>query len=237
MRFLLLDEFCKLFDGKPYKHRDSSQGDVVASYLFEDLYQLARSNKYVTAVKNQSSVSNRRNKQTGKANRRGDGTFGERVLSVTPVVPPGLAVAVGAVATVEIGAEVKVLAKAMIKQLDRVGTDMENQVKEFKKHGGNPICVGIVGVNSATVYTSYEGKRKYTTTGKGGYSHPVQEANVAERRLVQRVLPQFEELIALRFTVSNTRPFKDFQWVNATQTETEYSAALLRISKEYEKRF
>lgn len=237
MPCLLLDEFRKLFEGKPYKHRDSSQGDVVASYLFEDLYQLGRSSKYVTAVNTQASVSNRKNKQTGKANRRGDGTFGERVPSVIPVVPPGLAVAVGAVATVEIGAEVKVLAKAMIKQLDRVGTDMENQAKEFKKHGGDPICVGIVGVNRATVYTSYEGKRKYTTTGNSGHYHPVQEADEAERRLVQRVLPQFDELIVLRFTVSNRRPFQDFRWVNATQTETEYSAALLRISKEYEKRF
>lgn len=236
MQYLLLDEFRKLFDGKRYKHRDSSQGDVVASYLFEDLYQLGRSSKYAAAVKSQTSVSNRKNKQTGRSNRRGDGTFGERVPSVTAVVPPGLAVAVGAVATVEIGAEVKVLAKAMIKQLDRVGTDMENQVKEFKKHG-NPICVGIVGVNRAAVYTSYEGKRKFTTTGKSGHYHPVQEADEAEQRLVQRVLPQFDELIVLRFTASNTKPFKDFQWANVVQTETEYSAALLRISKEYESRF
>jgi hypothetical protein len=50
----------------------------------------------------------------------------------------------GEVANILLGAEVKILAKAMIKQLDRVGSDMENQAAEFRKHGNAPICVGIV---------------------------------------------------------------------------------------------
>ncbi len=237
MPYKLLDEFRKLFDAKRYKHRNSSQGDVVASFLFEDMYALATSAKYVAAVKSQARVSNRRNKQVGRTKRRGDGTFGEKVPGVVAVLPPGLAVAVGDVATIEIGAEVKVLAKAMIKQLDRVGTDMENQLKEFKKQGGNPICVGIVGVNQAAVYTSYEGRKQWKTTGKGGHNHPIQEAAEAERRLVQRVAGQFDELIVLRFSTSNAKPFKDFQWVNLPQTESEYGAALVRISREYDRRF
>ncbi|MDC0403399.1 hypothetical protein OAM14_04545 [Candidatus Pelagibacter sp.] len=236
MAYKLLEQFRSMFTGQPYLHRKSNQGDIVASYLFEDLYDLGRSKKFVAAVKTQTSVSNRQNKQVGLTKRRGDGTFGEKVPNAPHVVPPGLSVAVGEVATIEIGAEVKVLAKAMIKQLDRVGTDMENQVKEFKKHGGKPICVGIIGVNRAPVYTSYEGKAVWKTDGKT-YKHPIQEADDAERRLVTRVAPSFDEIIVLRFTVANIAPFNDFQWVDLKDTEMRYGAALVRISREYEHRF
>lgn len=237
MAYKLLEEFRKLFDGKKYKHRSSGQGDVVASYLFEDLYDLGRSRKYVDAVKAQSRVSNRKNKQVGKSKRRGDGTFGERVPNAPVVLPPGLAVAVGDVATIEIGAEVKVMAKAMIKQLDRVGGDMEKQLTAFQKDGDNPICIGIVGVNQAQKYTSYEGRRVWTTTGKDGYVHPIQEAAEAERRLLARIGTQFFEVIVLRFAVSNTRPFKDFTWIDLPNIENHYGASLLRISREYDRRF
>ena len=237
MAYKLLAQFQRIFDGKKYKHRSSGQGDVVASYLFEDLYDLARSKKFVDVVKAQTHVSNRKNKQVGKTKRRGDGTFGERVPSVIPVLPPGLAVAIGDVATIEIGAEVKVMAKAMIKQLDRVGGDMEKQIAAFQKDGDNPICIGIVGINQAQKYTSYEGRRVWTTTGRNGYLHPFQEAAEAERRLLARVASQFFEVIVLRFTVSNTKPFKDFQWVDLPNIERHYGASLLRISREYERRF
>ena len=40
----LLKAFRSLFDGKQYFHRDSSLGDWVASYLYEDLYKLDKSN-------------------------------------------------------------------------------------------------------------------------------------------------------------------------------------------------
>jgi len=43
---------------------------------------------------------------------------------------PGIAVAFGKVATIEIGTEVKILAKAMRKQLDRVCSDLEKQISE-----------------------------------------------------------------------------------------------------------
>ena len=53
----------------------------------------------------------------------------------------GYLVARGPIATVEIGIEVKILAKAMIKQIDRVINDLRNQVVQFKRGGGNPICI------------------------------------------------------------------------------------------------
>ena len=89
----------------------------------------------------------------------------------------------GIVATVEIGVEVKVLAKAMIKQIDRVCGDLIKQVAQFRKGAGNPICTAFVGVNHAAYTVGYEGDRSYRTDGKGN-RHPIQEAAEAERRLV-----------------------------------------------------
>src|SRR5207248_4964840 len=65
-----------------------------------------------------------------------------------------------------IGAETKILAKAMIKQIDRVINDLVNQVNQFKRGGGNPICVAFVGINFAERYVSFEGKKKWPTDGK-----------------------------------------------------------------------
>ena len=237
MAYKLLDQFRALFDGKQYNHRDSTQGDSVAGFLFEDLFALGKSPKFRAAAETQSHVSNRQNRRVGKKHRRGDGTFGEAVPGAELVRPDGLAVAVGEVATIEIGAEVKIMAKAMLKQLDRVGTDLENQAAEFRKYGGNPICVGIVAVNYANSYTSYEGTRSYPTTGTGGMMHPAQEADQAESRLVRRVASKFDEFLILRFSASNIPPFTDFRWKDIKATESEYGAVLVRISREYEKRF
>ncbi len=96
----------------------------------------------------------------------------------TPIDDPGFTVSHGPVATVEIGVEVMTLAKAMIKQIDRVIGDLVKQVDQFRRGAGNPICVGIVGINSATVITEYESARVFTTDGKE-YKHPHQEAGEA----------------------------------------------------------
>lgn len=235
MPYKLLTEFRGLFDGVKYLHRVSNQGDRVASFLYGDLFALGRSPKLVAAISSKSHVINSGNKTVGKDARRGDGTFGEKVPNVQSVMVPGIAVAFGEVATLEIGTEVKVLAKAMRKQLDRVCTDLGNQATEFKKHGGNPICVGIVGVNRADSYTSYEGRRSYPTDGRK-YPHPKQEADQVEQDIANRVKGKFDELLLLRFRATNKRPYT-FSWVAQPQTESEYGAALLRISITYESRF
>ena len=64
----------------------------------------------------------------GVAARRGDGTFGEIIPGEAPILDQGYLVARGPIATVEIGVEVKILAKATIKQIDRVINDLRNQV-------------------------------------------------------------------------------------------------------------
>jgi hypothetical protein len=235
LQFSLLNTFRDLFKGTQYKHRDSSLGDLVASQLYEDLVTLGKSEKLVGRVRTHERVVNLANKAVGRPSRRGDGTFGELVPTAIAITEAGLLVSRGEVANIEIGAETKILAKAMIKQIDRVIGDLSRQVAEFKSTGGNPICVGFVGINSAAIYTSYEGSREWPTDGKK-HKHPVQEAAEAERRLLARAAPAFDEFQILRFRATNVDPFP-FEWLDYEQTAKEYGALLVRVSREYDRRF
>lgn len=237
LEYRLLTEFRRLFEGKIYKHRDSSQGDFVAMHLYEDLITINRSPKLVDAAINRKDrVLNVQNKRRGVSARRGDGTFGEIIPGETAITDPGYLVARGPIATVEIGIEVKVLAKAMIKQIDRVINDLRNQVVQFKRGGGNPICVAVIGINQADSTVGYEGDRPFPTTGKQGFLHPYQEAPEAERRLAASAAPEFDEFLILRFKATNAPPYP-FEWVNYNETRLDYAAALTRISARYQQRF
>lgn len=235
--YRLLREFRRLFEAKIYKHRASNQGDFVAMHLYEDLVAIHRSAKLIDAVvMRQDRVLNVQNRRWGVKARRGDATFGELIVGETPIVDDGFQVARGPIATVEIGVEVKILAKAMIKQIDRVLNDLRNQVVQFKHGGGNPICVGIVGINQAESVISYEGDRPFPTTGKGGFLHPYQEAPEAERRLVAEAAPAYEVFLVLPFKASNAPPYP-FEWASYDKTRLDYAAALSRISSIYQQRF
>ena len=237
LEYHLLTEFQRLFEGKVYKHRASNQGDFVATHLYEDLVTINRAPKLIDAALNRKDrVLNVQNKRRGVAARRGDGTFGEIIPGETPIIDPGYLVARGPIATVEIGIEVKVLAKAMIKQIDRVINDLRNQVTQFKRGGGNPICVAVVGINCADHTVGYEGDRPFPTTGRGGFLHPFQEAPEAERRLRAHAAVEFDEFLVLRFKAINETPFP-FDWVNLKETKLDYAAALSRISGRYQQRF
>lgn len=236
MPYLLLNRFRSLFDGVRYRHRDSSLGDLVAWCLYEDLYALHLSSKLSLGVELKRRVLNIQNRLRGVHARRGDGTFGELIPHALAVSVPGFVVARGPIATVEIGAEVKILAKAMIKQIDRVINDLRNQLVEFRTAGGNPICVGIVGINQADCYISYEGERAWPTDGKA-HKHPIQEAPEAEKRLLAKVAPVFDEFIILRFRAWNDSSAHRFEWVNESQTELDYGAVLTRIIRKYDVRF
>jgi hypothetical protein len=233
--FALLDTFRGLFEGRQYFHRDSSLGDLVASRFYEDLVSLGRSNRLVERVRRQECVVNVRNTTIGKKVRRGDGTFGELVPTVAAVTAEGIQVARGPVANIQIGAETKILAKAMIKQIDRVIGDLVRQVGEFKATGGNPITVAFVGINRAATYTSYEGDRCFPTGGSK-HKHPCQEASEAETRLLRDAAAAFDEFQLLRFRATNVPPYP-FDWVDAEKTRMEYSALLVRISREYDRRY
>ena len=234
MSYRLLDTFRSTFEGKPYLHRRSALGDLVAMHLYEDLYSLGKSPFFKERVDRQVSVLNQENRRHGIKARRGDGTFGELIPNVTAVQETGYTVSRGPVATVEIGVEVKILAKAMIKQIDRVIGDLQKQVSQFRKSSGNPICLGLVGINHAQVTTGYEGDRTFTTDGKK-HKHPFQEAHEAEKRLVELAKPSFDEFLVLRYRASNVAPFP-FEWVDLPATDLDYGAILTRISREYDRR-
>jgi hypothetical protein len=233
--YRLLTEFANLFNGHPYRHRDSSLGDFVAMHLYEDLVALNKSTKLGTRVDSKEWVLNTANRRQGIKARRGDGTFGEIVPSEVAITDSGFLVSRGKVATVEIGVEVKILAKAMIKQIDRVIGDLQKQVIHFRRGSGTPMCVGIVGINHAQYCTSYEGVRSFKTDGKAN-RHPYQEAPEAERRLLADAAPHYNEFIILRYNAINEPPFP-FAWTNHNLMEQNYGSALLRICREYDRRF
>jgi|SRR5690242_10145907 len=231
----LLETFRRLFDGTKYLHRKSNLGDLVAVEFYEDLLAVGKSAKLPARIAAHDRVINLKNITTGKSARRGDGTFGELVPSAVAIVEKDFVVARGPTANIEIGVEAKILAKAMIKQIDRVIGDLQRQVTMFKKHGGNPLCIGFVGINWSNSYTSYEGRRRFPTDGKK-YKHPFQEAADAEARLRKDALPVFDEFLILNFTATNTRPYP-FTWKDYGVLHLEYNALLTRLSREYDTRF
>jgi hypothetical protein len=232
--YRLLDAFQAVFAGQAYLHRRSNLGDLVAMHLYEDLHAIGRSRKFVDRVNAGISVLNTRNKRTGIQARRGDGSFGEIVPNVGPIKDKGYVVCRGPIATIEIGIEVKILMKAMIKQIDRVVSDLKGQVAHFRARSGNPVCVGIVGINRAPWCTSYEGTRTFRTDGRL-HKHPIDEADEAEKRLLQLAAPAFDEFLVLRFAAPNEPPFP-FTWMNESDTALEYGAILARVSQQYEAR-
>jgi hypothetical protein len=234
-QYRLLQAFERTFQGSRYLHRDSSLGDYIAMYLYEDLYSLGRSPKLKDRIDTKERVVNARNLRVGIEARRGDGSFGEIIPNITAVNDDGFVVARGHIATVEIGIEVKIVAKAMIKQIDRVIGDLNKQVQEFRKGGDKPICVGIVGVNHADFYTSYEADRSYPTDGKK-YKHPIQEARETEIRLRKHAEPHFDHFLLLPFRATNITPYP-FEWLSPRKTDMEYGAILTRVCREYQERF
>ena len=235
MPYRVLTEFEGLFAGQPYKHRNSSLGDFVAMHLYEDLVDLGRSTKLEARVSGQNRVLSTANLRQGIRGRRGDGTFGEVVPGVPIVTDPGFRVARGKVATIEIGVEMKILAKAMIKQIDRVTGDLQKQVAHFQRGSGNPISIALVGINHAPHAVGYEGERSFRTDGSAN-RHPIQEAADAERRLLANASPAYEEFIVLHYAATNESPFT-FSWVNFQRTHADYGAMLVRVSREYDRRF
>lgn len=234
--YRLLTEFRRLFEGKRYLHRASNLGDFVAMHLYEDLAAINRSDKYLLHVTSMSRVLNVQNKRAGIAARRGDGTFGELIPGEPVLRDPGYIVGRGPIATVEIGVEVKILAKAMIKQIDRVKGDLIHQVRHFNEGAGssNPLCVAVVGVNHASFTTGYEGDRSYRTDGKSN-KHPIQEAEQACYHL-QTIAHHYDEFLILKYMAANEPPYP-FEWADERESVRSYGALLVRLSNEYQSRY
>jgi hypothetical protein len=217
--FHLLTQFQLLFDGKPYLHRVSTHGDYVAQFVFEDLYALQHSQKLVQCIVAQRSVLNAKNKAHGVKHRRGDGSFGTIIPGDIAISDSGFSVGRGPIANVEMGIEVKILAKAMIKQIDRVKNDLLNQARQFRRSEGRAIVAAVVGIKT-------DGRK---------YPHPCDEAAAATRH-IEELRDSFDELLILPFRATNVAPYP-FEWVDANRTRQDYGSFLVRISRHYDNRF
>lgn len=233
--YRLLDAFEATFNSVKYRHRDSTLGDLIAVHLYEDLLALELSENLAQRIRQQELVVNIGNTRRGIKARRGDGTFGVKVPGTPAVIDDSFQVARGSLATVEIGIEVKILFKAMIKQIDRVCSDLRGQVAHFRRGGGNPISVGVVGVNHAAECTSYEGERAFPTDG-GKYKHPIQEATDAIERLRHHAESSFDFFLILPFIASSVDPFP-FEWVDRSAAVADYGSLLVRIARDFDHRF
>lgn len=228
---MLLDAFEAVFKHRRYIHRNSTIGDSIASVVYDDLLALGRSGKLASGVAGGRFVVNTANKVTGKKSRRGDGTFGELVPGSVSRKADGYAVPTGPVATLAIGTEVKIIATAMLRQIDRVTTALDNQARKFRHHGGGVLTLALVGLNYADEYTGYEGKREYVAE-----TPPKKEAPEVARRLDESIRPLYDEYLLIPFRATNRPPY-EFSFVNREKTELEYQSALLRISNEFERRW
>ncbi len=231
--FSLLTKFEDTFRDHRYLHRNSQLGNRVADYLFDDLYDLQSDSKFRQDVDSGKVALNPKGISPGVKARRGDGSFGPIVPGHSPRPYRGHLVPMAPTAEVDIGAEVKILAKAMIKQIDRVISDLCGQSGHFRTKSPDALSVGIVGINVSGSYVSYEKDRTYPTGVFG--PHPFQEAPEAERRLLSSAEPCFDEFLVLPFLATNEPPFP-FQWARPEQTRDNYASVLLRLLRAYGRR-
>jgi hypothetical protein len=148
----------------------------------------------------------------------------------------GYLVGRGAIATVEIGVEVKILAKAMIKQIARVMNDLRNQVIQFRRGGGHPICVAIIGVNQAESTVGYEGDRRHRRPAKPDFYTQFRKLPRPSAGCVPSPHQTYDEFLILQFKATNSAPYP-FEWAYYNEIRLDYAAALSRISARYQQRF
>lgn len=233
--YKLLQQLERTFRDGPYLHRNSNLGNRIADYLYEDLYDLGESAKFRERVDAKRRVLNPKNVSPGIHARRGDGSFGTPVPGGQTTSVPGFAVARATTAEVELGAEVKILAKAMIKQIDRVMNDLRSQASHLQEKSPAALTIGIAAINFADHYISHEGERRYPTDGSADSPHPSQEGPKAELRL-RAVEDRFTEFLQIGFRATNEPPYP-FELVAPARVENDYGSILIRLSREYDRRF
>ena len=144
--------------------------------------------------------------------------------------PTGSDVSEGVIAEPHIGCEVKILAKAQQKQIDRVINDLRGFGVRMRSLHARCINVAVVGVNHESEYVSYEGERQYRDRLRA------HEATQTEQR-VQEIHGDFDEVLVLPFRASNEAPTFPFAWMDEGKTRRDYGAILTRIGSLYDERF
>jgi hypothetical protein len=194
------------------------------------------SGKLVSRISALQVVLNPKNKTYNLAQRRGDGTLG--LILVDPNNPvsytEGSSIPRAMNTNVQIGAELKIVSAAQIRQIGRVISDIKDQGRQFKDRASHvvPITIAIAAVNEASAYASYEGER-ITTTGSGRTKHPSQEAAETRKRLGEQLQNTVDQLIVLRYAATNMPPYP-FEWVDLPNLERAYSNLLTWVANEYE---
>lgn len=227
--FRLLETFRKAFAGRIYKHRDSTVGNKIARELFEDILAHGVSTKYGSDVNQNIVAVNRGGLVHGRVIRRNDSVFGKLPAAAKSVSIQGFAVPEGPIADARIGCEVKIVAKAQLKQIDRVISDLDNFLLRVQQISQTCINVAVVGVNHEPEYMGYEGRRRF----KGRLSKG-ETATVISR--LSQLTGRYDELLILSFKATNQRPFL-FTWLNTQKVDLDYGAALTRIGQTYDQRF
>lgn len=121
----------------------------------------------------------------------------------------------------------------MIKQIDRVISDLCGQSGHFRTKSPHAVTVGVVGLNHADFYVSYEGGRSYRTGDYG--PHPIRETPEAERRLRDSAEPCFDEFLILPFKATNVEPYP-FEWLDPDRLRDAYASMLVRLLGRYGRR-
>lgn len=229
-KYRLLQGFRSVFEGVSYKHRDSTIGNRIGRALFEDLLYHNVSAAYREHVRNGRCVVSLGGGIHGRLIRRNDSIFGLPPAGVMGVRrQSGLEVFEGPVAEPRVGCEVKILAKAQLKQIDRVISDLDNFATRMKRLNERCINVAIVGVNHESNYLGHEGER--TFRGKLGREEP--RTTIGRLGVLREV---YDELLILGFKATNQPPYP-FGWLDTKMVELDYASALTRVGERYQERF
>jgi len=226
----LLQVFREAFEGTVYKHRISTTGNKIGRELFEDLFRHTVSSLYTDNVRSGACIVSRGGGVHGKVIRRNDSVFGRPPAGLPGrKAAPGYAVIEGTVAEPRIGCEVKILAKAQLKQIDRVINDLEGFALRMKRLNKKCINAAVVGVNHEPNYVGFEGAREFR------HRLRADEPFVVMNRLGV-LTASYDEVLLLSFKATNQPPFP-FSWGGARKVELDYASVLTRIGEQYQERF
>lgn len=230
--FRLLDQFAATFRRGPYLHRSATLGNRIARELFEDLVAHDVSDVLSDRVRSRREVVTVNGEIYGRKKVRRNDSFSGRPpageLDIRSV--PGLLFSEGVIAEPHIGCEVKIVAKAQQKQIDRVINDLRSFGGRMRSLHVRCINVAVVGVNHESEYVSYEGERQYRDRLRPN------EAAQTEQR-AQEIQDRFDEVLILPFRATNEAPGFPFGWVDEGRTRRDYGAILTRIGSLYDERF
>ena len=154
--FKLLARFEDTFRQGPYKHRSANLGNRIARELFEDLFAHSVSMRLTDRMRSQFEVVTVNGEIYGRKRvRRNDSFSGRPPAGELDIrTPTGSEVSEGVIAEPHIGCEVKIIAKAQQKQIDRVINDLRGFGVRMRSLHIRCVNVAVVGVNHESDYVS-----------------------------------------------------------------------------------